>query len=62
MGLRGRKQQKSAENYIMRSLMCMDLHTVVLEQGGGTEHVTYVGDETDVYKCSTAKPQDKKDS
>ena len=26
----------------------MDLHTLVSEQGDRTEHVTYVGDETDV--------------
>jgi len=40
--------------------MYMDLVTVVLQEGGRTEHVTYVGDETDVYKRSTVKPQDKK--
>ena len=51
MGLRGMKQQKSGQNYTMRSFMYMDLYTVVLtrlEQGGMTEHVTYVEDEINV--------------
>lgn len=29
--------------------MYMDLHTVVLEQGGRTENVMYVGDETYIH-------------
>ena len=51
MGLRGMKQQKSGQNYTMRSFMYTDLYTVVLtrlEQGGMKEHVTYVEDEINV--------------
>ena len=44
----------------MRSFVYMDLHTVVSEQGSSTEHVTYIGDEADICKCSTAQPEDKK--
>jgi len=44
----------------MRSFVYMDLHTVVSKQGGRTEHVRYVGDETKEWKCSTGQPEDKK--
>jgi hypothetical protein len=61
LGLRGTRQQRSRENYIMKSLMIFTRHLIMcgdqIEKNESVGHVARMGERRVLYRVLVGKPK-----